>query len=61
MSEKKYDDGIETQIIPHSDLEGAKYQQSNENEGYYDPSLESRWTRLGLNLESLKRAPGTTA
>jgi hypothetical protein len=26
----------------------------------YDPSLESRWTRLGLNLESLKRAPGTT-
>ncbi|KAF8876560.1 amino acid permease-domain-containing protein [Infundibulicybe gibba] len=26
----------------------------------YDPSKESRWTRLGLSLESFKRAPGTT-
>lgn len=26
----------------------------------YDPSLESIWTRLGLNLESFKRAPATT-
>ena len=26
----------------------------------YDPSQESRMTRLGLNIESFKRAPGTT-
>lgn len=26
----------------------------------YDPSKESVWTRLGLNFESFKRAPGTT-
>ncbi len=26
----------------------------------YDPSQESRLTRLGLNFESFKRAPGTT-
>ena len=26
----------------------------------YDPSKESRWTRLGLTTESFKRAPGTT-
>ncbi|TFK32370.1 APC amino acid permease [Crucibulum laeve] len=27
---------------------------------FYDPSKESRMTRLGLSLESFKRAPGTT-
>ncbi|KAF6760628.1 APC amino acid permease [Ephemerocybe angulata] len=27
---------------------------------FYDPSKESRWTRLGLTAESFKRAPGTT-
>jgi len=27
---------------------------------FYDPSKESRMTRLGLNWESFKRAPGTT-
>lgn len=27
---------------------------------FYDPSKESRWTRLGLNFESFKRAPGVT-
>ncbi|KAH9476314.1 Amino-acid permease inda1 [Psilocybe cubensis] len=32
---------------------GAKYE-------FYDPSKESIWTRLGVNLESFKRAPGTT-
>ena len=26
----------------------------------YDPSKESVWTRLGVTLESFKRAPGTT-
>ncbi|KAH8833774.1 APC amino acid permease [Flagelloscypha sp. PMI_526] len=28
--------------------------------GLYDPSQESKWTRLGLSWESFKRAPGTT-
>ena len=27
---------------------------------FYDPSKESRLTRLGLTFESFKRAPGTT-
>jgi yeast amino acid transporter len=27
---------------------------------FYDPSKESTWTRIGLSLESFKRAPGTT-
>ncbi|KJA14768.1 hypothetical protein HYPSUDRAFT_208447 [Hypholoma sublateritium FD-334 SS-4] len=27
---------------------------------FYDPSKETVWTRLGLSLESFKRAPGTT-
>lgn len=27
---------------------------------FYDPSKESIWTRLGVNWESFKRAPGTT-
>lgn len=29
-------------------------------EQIYDPSKESRWTRLGLSLESFKPAPGST-
>lgn len=29
-------------------------------DAFYDPSKESRWTRLGLTGESFKRAPGTT-
>lgn len=27
---------------------------------FYDPSQESVWTRLGLSMESYKRAPGST-
>ena len=27
---------------------------------FYDPSKETIWTRLGVNFESFKRAPGTT-
>jgi amino acid transporter len=27
---------------------------------FYDPSKESIWTRLGVNFESFKPAPGTT-
>ncbi|BGP15258.1 hypothetical protein JCM10213_001609 [Rhodosporidiobolus nylandii] len=29
-------------------------------QGFYDPSKESFWTRLGLSPESFKRAPGST-
>lgn len=27
---------------------------------FYDPSKETKWTRIGLSWESFKRAPGTT-
>lgn len=27
---------------------------------FYDPSKESKWTRLGVTPESFKRAPGAT-
>ncbi|KAJ3565537.1 hypothetical protein NP233_g7567 [Leucocoprinus birnbaumii] len=33
---------------------------SQPNVEFYDPSKESVWTRVGLTLESFKRAPGTT-
>jgi len=32
----------------------------NHRADFYDPSKESVWTRLGVNAESFKRAPGTT-
>ena len=32
----------------------------DQNSGIYDPSKESRMTRLGLTAESFKRAPGLT-
>jgi amino acid transporter len=54
--EKKIYD--ETQAVvgsAHADPETqAKVEQ------VYDPSQESIWTRLGLNFESYKRAPGST-
>lgn len=31
-----------------------------QDDDVYDPSKESRLTRLGLNAESFKRAPGAT-
>lgn len=37
----------------------AKAHDGNQTE-FYDPSKESIWTRLGVNAESFKRAPGTT-
>ncbi|GJN89896.1 hypothetical protein Rhopal_002885-T1 [Rhodotorula paludigena] len=36
-------------------------QAAQEPAPVYDPSQESIWTRLGLSLESYKRAPGATA
>jgi len=45
--------------IVGSDHERGAY-GSNEKEDFYDPSLESRATRMGLNWESFKRAPGAT-
>ncbi|KAJ3782560.1 APC amino acid permease [Lentinula aff. detonsa] len=33
---------------------------NNNNIQFYDPSKESIWTRLGVNFESFKRAPGVT-
>lgn len=33
---------------------------ADEPSEFYDPSKESIWTRLGVNFESFKPAPGTT-
>jgi hypothetical protein len=38
----------------------ANYEKQTVPEGIYDPSKESIWTRLGVNAESFKRAPGPT-
>lgn len=38
----------------------ATSDSANQHPQFYDPSKESIWTRLGLNAESFKRAPGTT-
>lgn len=40
--------------LGHGQHDGLDYSD------YYDPMLESRMTRLGLNFESFKRAPGST-
>ncbi|BEJ16208.1 hypothetical protein CspHIS471_0508130 [Cutaneotrichosporon sp. HIS471] len=36
------------------------YDAMADNEDYYDPSKETMLTRIGLNFESFKRAPGAT-
>jgi amino acid transporter len=43
---KAYESSVQESIGPHVE--------------FYDPSKESIWTRLGVNFESFKRAPGTT-
>lgn len=43
------------------DTSSEKSAPAAQGAGFYDPSQESKWTRLGLTLESFKRAPGTTA
>jgi amino acid transporter len=55
--EKKYSGSdLEATVGPAN----PGYQSGATYEEVYDPSLESRWTRAGLNLESFKRAPGST-
>lgn len=50
----------------HGGLNGAQepneeaQQRIMESEKFYDPMSESRMTRLGLNWESFKKAPGAT-
>lgn len=50
--------------LKHQDTTGKVVVQAaysnQEDADYYDPSKESALTRAGLNLESFKRAPGTT-
>ncbi|TEB30780.1 APC amino acid permease [Coprinellus micaceus] len=43
-----------------ADSTSVKSQAKGERVEFYDPSKESRLTRLGLTFESFKRAPGTT-
>lgn len=52
MDHKPKEKVVETTSIVDSD---APYHAE-----LYDPSKESIWTRLGVNFESFKRAPGTT-
>lgn len=43
-----------------SSQEGISTSNNASSDGFYDPSKESIWTRLGVTFESFKRAPGTT-
>jgi amino acid transporter len=54
---KIYGDDVTAGVHSAGDVE---YNRQGGNEDFYDPSLESKWTRAGLNWESFKRAPGTT-
>ncbi|KAL0959014.1 hypothetical protein HGRIS_014326 [Hohenbuehelia grisea] len=42
------------------DIASASSPSLGSHPQFYDPSKESVWTRIGVNLESFKRAPGTT-
>lgn len=45
----------------YNDRDIVEEGSSSDNIQFYDPSKESIWTRLGVNYESFKRAPGVTA
>ncbi|KAG6840193.1 hypothetical protein C0991_008329 [Blastosporella zonata] len=51
MAPKKEDEGYDVASISSG---------SSPRVEFYDPSKETVWTRVGLSLESFKRAPGTT-
>ncbi|KAF9531465.1 APC amino acid permease [Crepidotus variabilis] len=53
------DSHFEKDELKHQNGNSASFEDAPKYE-FYDPSKESRWTRLGLSLESFKRAPGTT-
>jgi len=61
-SEKKYSGSdLEATVGPANT--GYNAQQPighSDYDDFYDPSLESKWTRAGLTMESFKRAPGST-
>ncbi|KIJ50402.1 hypothetical protein M422DRAFT_27391 [Sphaerobolus stellatus SS14] len=45
-----------------TECKGERYSMdSTIKQKFYDPSKESFWTRAGVNIESFKRAPNTTA
>jgi len=51
--ESKHEKDVESSSVSSGIANGTKYE-------FYDPSQESRMTRLGLTFESFKRAPGVT-
>lgn len=51
---------LEETLPAAGDSEKSVEAATTRPEQIYDPSKESRWTRLGLSLESFKRAPGST-
>lgn len=63
-SEKKNGNAVATSDKPAGEKkpgESGNIQESTVGrDAFYDPSKESRMTRLGLTGESFKRAPGTT-
>lgn len=56
---KDYEKGHDSLIPTAVDVDSNVDVDSSQH-AFYDPSKESIWTRLGLSLESFKRAPGTT-
>ncbi|KAK4055504.1 Amino acid permease [Microbotryomycetes sp. JL201] len=55
------DGSLEKRESPVASKEQAETQTSTQAApALYDPSKESRFTRLGLNVESFKKAPGST-
>jgi hypothetical protein len=61
-SEKKYSGSdLEATVGPANNGYNSQAPMGHTDyDDLYDPSLESKWTRAGLTLESFKRAPGST-
>jgi amino acid transporter len=60
-SEKKYSGSdLEATVGPANKAYTSQAIGADQYDDFYDPSLESKWTRAGLTLESFKRAPGST-
>jgi amino acid transporter len=56
---KEYEKGADNAVTSSVDVDSFP-DVDHHKPTFYDPSKESIWTRLGLSLESFKRAPGTT-
>lgn len=59
--DEKYDEE-KGPVVTSAVVAPQEYTDSEDQDrsSIYDPSKESIWTRMGLNAESFKRAPGNT-